>query len=85
MAYYGSGTKIVKSNKTPALIKHKQNSNTLSEDIANDGLLAALPWVQVHLNPTDDNKDRKLSIYEYQFITLTKGDTIININNSLDR
>lgn len=71
IAYYGPGTKIIRSNTTLHLTKYESNNGISPETIAQYGLAASIPWKQYKLNNV-----KYLKIKEYQYITLTSGDSI---------
>ena len=82
MAYYGNGTKISRSSND-LVLKKTLNNDISSEDILTKGL-TAIPWIKQYVT-----EQKYLTIKEYQYITLTKGDTFSctleedsNIDNS---
>lgn len=70
MAYYGAGSIIIKSEKTPKLIKNTSKGIVKAEDIINNGL-DAIPWIGFRLG---EDKS-KITVVENQYISLTEGDT----------
>lgn len=70
MAYYGAGSIIIKSEKTPKLIKNTSKGIVKAEDIINNGL-DAIPWIGFRLG----EDKAKITIVENQYISLTEGDT----------
>ena len=70
MAYYGAGSIIIKSEKTPILIKNTSKGIIKAEDIMNNGL-DAIPWIGFRLG----EDSAKITVIENQYISLTEGDT----------
>ena len=70
MAYYGAGSIIIKSEKTPKLIKNTSKGIVKAEDIMNNGL-DAIPWIGFRLG----ENSAKITVIENQYISLTEGDT----------
>ena len=70
MAYYGAGSIIIKSEKTPKLIKNTTKGIVKAEDIMNNGL-DAIPWIGFRLG----EENAKITVVENQYISLTEGDT----------
>ena len=70
MAYYGAGSIIIKSEKTPKLIKNTAKGIVKAEDIMNNGL-DAIPWIGFRLG----EDKAKITVVENQYISLTEGDT----------
>lgn len=70
MAYYGAGSIIIKSEKTPKLIKNTSKGIVKAEDIMNNGL-DAIPWIGFRLG----EDKAKITVVENQYISLTEGDT----------
>ena len=70
MAYYGAGSIIIKSEKTPRLRKSTSNGVVKAEDIMNNGL-DAIPWIGFRLG----EDSAKITVVENQYISLTEGDT----------
>lgn len=70
MAYYGAGSIIIKSEKTPKLIKNTSKGIVKAEDIMNNGL-DAIPWIGFRLG----EDSAKITVIENQYISLTEGDT----------
>lgn len=70
MAYYGAGSIIIKSEKTPKLIKNTSKGIVKAEDIINNGL-DAIPWIGFRLG----EESSKITVVENQYISLTEGDT----------
>ena len=81
IAWYGSGTKIKRTDKTPEIYKYGSDDSISTEDIASQGLSAAIPW-----RPFDFSKnggfDRSLSLIEYQYINLINGNTLCTITST---
>lgn len=70
MAYYGAGSIIIKSEKTPLLRKNASKGLVKAEDIMNNGL-DAIPWIGFRLG----EDSAKITVIENQYISLTEGDT----------
>ena len=75
MAYYGAGSIIIKSDKTPRLRKSTAKDIVKAEDIMENGL-EAIPWIGFRLGETD----AKITVIENQYITLTEGDTYYGVS-----
>ena len=73
LAYYGSGSVIIKSSDTPVLELDSDDEVSI-EDIMTNGLAADIPWKSVDLRG-----NAKLTIIENQYVSLTAGDTIMSI------
>lgn len=78
MAYYGSGTTIKKSGLTPDLVKYKSDAVVSAEEIANQGLSAAIPWRTYDLS----GSTKAINIIEHQYVNLTAEDTLNTFNDS---
>ena len=74
MAYYGAGSIIIKSEKTPKLIKNTSKGIVKAEDIMNNGL-DAIPWIGFRLG----EDSAKITVIENQYISLTEGDTFYGV------
>ena len=70
MAYYGAGSIIIKSEKTPLLRKNASKGLVKADDIMNNGL-DAIPWIGFRLG----EESSKITVVENQYISLTEGDT----------
>ena len=70
MAYYGAGSIIIRSKKTPLLRKNASKGLVKAEDIMNNGL-DAIPWIGFRLG----EESSKITVIENQYISLTEGDT----------
>lgn len=73
LAYFGAGTIIVRSGGTGDLCKYSTTEECTEEDIMEYGLAASIPWKIVHLNKSG-NTERKITLIENQYLTLTEGD-----------
>lgn len=76
MAYYGSGTQIsytATGTTRPDFRLNAEDLQITAEQIAEQGLLAAIPWKSVDLSKTP------LTIQEFQYINLTAGDTLLSL------
>lgn len=76
LVYYGAGTVVVKSNPNLELYKYGDVSE---EKILTYGLAAGIPWQPYDLS---SNGNGKLTIIEYQYISLTEGDYIISLDRN---
>jgi len=76
-AYYGNGTKIKRSPAFPNISKFKTDNDISTEDIMTYGLAAAIPWVSLTVDST-----KYLTLKEYQYITLTSGDKLLDLKFS---
>lgn len=72
MAWYGSGCEI-RSEHINSIVKPDTVTSVTIEDILENGI-DVVPWIKVTVTKTS-----YLSVYEYQFITLTTGDTLKTI------
>ena len=77
LVYYGAGTLIVRSTPSLELRKYTGNGEVSEEDIMTHGLAANIPW-----QPFSFNKTKKLTIIENQYISLTEGDIIVEIDGN---
>lgn len=75
LAYYGNGTKIVKSEKTPSIYKYKTDLAISPDEISSYGLAASIPWRAFNL-AKDGEIDRSLKLVEYRYLNLTKDDIL---------
>lgn len=76
MAYYGAGSIIIRSKKTPLLRKNTSKGVVKAEDIMNNGL-DAIPWIGFRLG----EDSAKITVVENQYISLTEGDTFYGATN----
>jgi hypothetical protein len=74
IAFYGFGSTIRRKHNTPTIYKYVTENNITSEEIATNGLSEAIPWRNYNF---EDNGT--LSIVENQFINLTEGDYLLDI------
>lgn len=75
IAYYGMGTTITRGINTPPIFKYTSDDLISTEEIATNGINAAIPWRNYDLSGTN----KALTIIENQFINLTAGDTLTSI------
>lgn len=87
LAFYGTGSLIVKHQDTPTLIKDTQEGTVSAEDIITYGL-NAIPWGSPYRlilknNTTNSSKkiDARISVIENQYINLTEGDTLLALTS----
>lgn len=78
MAYYGSGSTIKLGSQTPTILKYSTDAAVSTDDIANYGLAANIPWRTYDLS----GNDKAITILEHQYINLTEGDTLKTLNHS---
>jgi hypothetical protein len=79
LVYYGAGTLIVRNSPNIELRKYTSNGEVSEEDIMTYGLAANIPWQPFTFNKDSSNN---LTIIENQYISLTEGDIIIEIDDS---
>jgi hypothetical protein len=72
IAYYGAGTVITKSPRTPQIEKSRKDNETSAAQINELGLTDTIPWQTLNLAATQ----AKLVIEEYQYTNLIEGDTL---------
>lgn len=81
LSYYGSGTVImIKASKSDGsytspidIYKSSTDTQVTTNDIITNGLAAAIPWRTYNLSANP------IKIVEYQYTTLTKGDTLLSV------
>lgn len=76
IAMYGFGTTITRGHATPTIFKYTSDDVISSDQIATNGINASIPWRNYKL----DGRDAAITIVENQFINLTEGDTLLNID-----
>jgi hypothetical protein len=75
LAYYGSGSEIVRGVNTPTISRH-YSKNKISPELINKlGLIAGIPWVTVNLI----GAQTAITINEYQYVSLVEGDELYSI------
>lgn len=77
IAFYGFGSTIKRKHNTPIIYKYISENTVTSEDIADKGLSASIPWRNYNF---EDNGS--LTIIENQFVNLTNGDYLVDIQLS---
>ena len=83
MSYFGNGTEIRLYN-IPSLKKNTNETIELSvEDVLEKGILS-IPWVLATIDPISATSQRKIEIVEYQYITLSAGDQLEDIDGLAD-
>lgn len=90
LAYYGAGTIIVRSEGTPRIFKSKDDAAVSADDIMSYGITAKIPWRAYKLKATTTTDtqgnsktlERKLTIIESQYVSLTAGDTLYTISDT---
>lgn len=76
LAYYGNGTKIIRSNEDLVLQRAiTQDESTTSDEILQNGLAASIPWITKTL--TGENY---IELQEYQYINLIKGNILTDLS-----
>ena len=80
IAFYGFGSTIRRNINTPAIFKYTSDDVISTEDISTSGLSAAIPWRKYNLS----NEKAALTIMENQFINLTAGAELTNIDLKSD-
>lgn len=73
IAFYGFGTTIRRKYNTPEIYKYASEDSVKAEDIITRGLNADIPWRNYDL------REYNITITENQFINLTEGDYLVNI------
>ena len=87
LVYYGAGTKLTKGRNTPEIYKSVKDNQITAEEIASEGLTAAISWRAYNFSGTD----AAVTIQEYQYVNLIKGDKLKSIslaeaaNTAVDR
>ena len=87
MVYYGAGTKLTRGDNTPKIYKSAKDNQITAEEIASEGLTAAISWRSYNFSGTD----AAITIQEYQYVNLIKGDKLKSIslaeaaNTAVDR
>ena len=76
IAFYGAGTTIKKGSNTPDIYKYTTDEVISAEEISTAGLNASIPWRTYNFS----NNGAQLTLRENQYINLTKGDSLLNIN-----
>lgn len=75
MAYYGSGTEIVRDLATPEIRRQVSDSKIFADQVNKLGLIAAIPWRPVNLS----GQNASLTINEYQYVNLIAEDSLTSI------
>lgn len=75
MVYYGSGTIIRRSNTSIELVKNNEDIDAAeAADIISSGMISSIPWIGKQFDAQN-----YLTVEERQFVTLTAGDTITEL------
>ena len=53
MVYYGAGTKLTRGDNTPEIYKSVKDNQITAEEIASEGLTAAISWRAYNFSGTD--------------------------------
>lgn len=80
IAYYGSGTRIKCTPNTPVIFKSSRDAIISAEEIATNGLSAAIPWRTYNFSNTGDI-DKSLVLTEYQYKNLLPGNTLNGVSH----
>ena len=72
LVYYGAGTKLTKGSNTPEIYKSVKDNQITAEEIASEGLTAAISWRSYNFSGTD----AAIAIQEYQYVNLIEGDKL---------
>lgn len=80
LVYYGAGTKLTRGDKTPKIYKSVNDNQITAEEIASEGLTAAISWRSYNFSGTDAG----ITIQECQYINLIKGDKLNSISLAND-
>jgi hypothetical protein len=77
MAYYGSGTEIIFNNNTSLTRTQtfRADAHKINLEEILEGGISAIPWTSYSYGP----KTTSLTLREYQYVTLTEGDLLANI------
>jgi hypothetical protein len=75
MAYYGSGTEIVRDLATPEIRRQVSDSKIFADQVNKLGLIAAIPWRPVNLS----GQNASITINEYQYVNLIAEDSLTSI------
>lgn len=75
LAYYGNGTKIVRTESTLELVRNISAEQSISADeILQYGLAASIPWISKQLT-----KESNIELHEYQYVNVIKGQVVTDI------
>ena len=66
IAWYGAGTKLKRTLYTPEIYKYASDDSISTEDIASQGLSAAIPWRPFDFSKIGDF-DKSLSLIEFNW------------------
>ena len=78
LAYYGTGTLIVREINTKPLQKFARNGEISMEEIITNGNTAAIPWHGFNLSSPNSG----LKVIENQYISLTESDKLLMLSNT---
>ena len=76
IAFYGFGSTIRCGHKTPTIFKYVSDDLISTTEISENGINAAIPWRNYNLSAADS----AITITENQFINLTAGDELVNVD-----
>lgn len=75
LAYYGNGTKIVKTGEIELVRDITSEESTSADEILQYGLAASIPWITLQLTT-----NKNISLHEYQYINVVKGQKVSDIS-----
>ena len=75
LAYYGNGTKIVKTGDIELVRDITSEESTSADEILQYGLAASIPWITLQLTT-----NKNIALYEYQYINVVKGQKVSDIS-----
>lgn len=76
LVYYGAGTKLTRGANTPTIYKSVNDNHITTEEIASEGLTAAISWRPYNFS----GNDAAITIQEYQYINLIQDDELTSIS-----
>ena len=75
IAYYGAGTKIKVTIKTPRIYKYAADNSISADDISTYGVTSAIPWRAFDFSKTAAS-DKSVELIEYQYLNLIEGNIL---------
>lgn len=76
IAVYGFGTTVKRGIHTPKIFKYISDDVISTTEIATNGISASIPWRNYKLN----GEKAAITLTENQFINLTEGDTLLDVD-----
>ena len=73
--YYGAGTEVRRSPKTPNIERPASIAKMSMDEISSSGLVASIPWVPFNLSAPN----AAIKIAEYQVINLVEKDALLSV------